>query len=217
MKRLNRSLLIPKIVIVLLIGVMAVGSTGCKSKKKLAQEQAAAEYAEKVQKALADLQAILDDDGTMPVSEMERRLNDIKAMNLNDDAVNEKIGLVEEKIASLKEAWRLQKEAEKEKERLNAEKTKYDYINEYFVRIANTQDVNAANGLIKEALKMYSSDDTPVLIIIHQEGDVVDYDKPTTIKKYLNFVKDQKKYDNKISSVKFDPYGQITELELIKK
>jgi len=217
MKRLNRSLLIPKIVIVLMIGVMAVGSTGCKSKKKLAQEQAAAEYAEKVQKALADLQAILDDDGTMPVSEMERRLNDIKAMNLNDDAVNEKIKLVEEKIASLKEAWRLKKEAEKEQERLNAEKTKYDYINEYFVRIANTQDVNAANGLIKEALKMYSSDDTPVLIIIHQEGDVVDYDKPTTIKKYLNFVKDQKKYNNKISSVKFDPYGQITELELIKK
>jgi vacuolar-type H+-ATPase subunit I/STV1 len=217
MKRLNRSLLIPKIVIVLLIGVMAVGSTGCKSKKKLAQEQAAAEYAEKVQKALADLQAILDDDGTMPVSEMERRLNDIKAMNLNDDAVNEKIKLVEDKIASLKEAWRLQKEAEKEQERLNAEKTKYDYINEYFVRIANTQDVNAANGLIKEALKMYSSEDTPVLIIIQQEGDVVDYDKPTTIKKYLNFVKDQKKYNNKISSVKFDPYGQITELELIKK
>ena len=214
---MNRSLLIPKIVIVLMIGVMAVGSTGCKSKKKLAQEQAAAEYAEKVQKALADLQAILDDDGTMPVSEMERRLNDIKAMNLNDDAVNEKIKLVEEKIASLKEAWRLKKEAEKEQERLNAEKTKYDYINEYFVRIANTQDVNAANGLIKEALKMYSSDDTPVLIIIHQEGDVVDYDKPTTIKKYLNFVKDQKKYNNKISSVKFDPYGQITELELIKK
>lgn len=217
MKRLNRSLLIPKIVIVLLIGALAVGSTGCKSKKKLAQEQAAAEYAEKVQKALADLQAILDDNGTMPVSEMERRLNDIKAMNLNDDAVNEKIGLVEEKIASLKEAWRLQKEAEKEQERLNAEKTKYDYINEYFVRIANTQDVNAANGLIKEALKMYAGEDTPVLIIIHKEGDVVDYDKPTTIKKYLNFVKDQKKYNNKISSVKFDPYGQITELELIKQ
>jgi len=217
MKRLNRSLLIPKIVIVLLIGVMTVGSTGCKSKKKLAQEQAAAEYAEKVQKALADLQAILDDDGTMPVSEMERRLNDIKAMNLNDDAVNEKIQMVEEKISLLKEAWKKKKEAEKEQERLNAEKTKYDYINEYFVRIANTQDVDAANGLIKEALKMYASEDTPVLIVIHKEGDVVDYDKPTTIKNYLNFVKDQKKYVNKISSVKFDPYGQITELELIKK
>ncbi len=217
MKRLNRSLLIPKIVIVLLIGALAVGSSGCKSKKKLAQEQAAAEYAEKVQKALADLQAILDDNGTMPVSEMERRLNDIKAMNLNDDQVNEKIKLVEEKIASLKEAWRLKKEAEEEKAKLEAERTKYDYINEYFVRIANTQDVNVANGIIKEALKMYASEDTPVLIIIHKEGDVVDYDKPTTIKNYLNFVKDQKKYDNKISSVKFDPYGQITELELIKK
>jgi alkyl sulfatase BDS1-like metallo-beta-lactamase superfamily hydrolase len=125
--------------------------------------------------------------------------------------------MVEEKISLLKEAWKKKKEAEKEQERLNAEKTKYDYINEYFVRIANTQDVDAANGLIKEALKMYASEDTPVLIVIHKEGDVVDYDKPTTIKNYLNFVKDQKKYVNKISSVKFDPYGQITELELIKK
>ncbi len=217
MKRLSKHLLIPKIVIVLLIGAMAVGSSGCKSKKKLAQEQAATEYAEKVQKALADLQAILDDDGTMPVSEMERRLNDVKAMNLNDDSVNEKIVLVEMKIASLKEAWRLQKEAEKKRERLNAEKTEYDYINEYFARIARTQDVNAANGIINEALKMYASEDTPVLIIIHKDGDNVDYDKPTTIKNYLNFVKDQKAYNNKISSVKFDPYGQITELELIKK
>ncbi len=217
MKLLSKNLLIPKIIIVLLIGAMAVGSSGCKSKKKLAQEQAATEYAEKVQKALADLQAILDDDGTMPVSEMERRLNDVKAMNLNDDSVNEKIELVEMKIASLKEAWRLQKEAEKEREMLNAEKTEYDYINEYFIRIARTQDVNAANGIIDEALKMYASEDTPVLIIIHKDGDAVDYDKPTTIKNYLNFVKDQKAYNNKISSVKFDPYGQITELELIKK
>ena len=66
-------------------------------------------------------------------------------------------------------------------------------------------------------MKLYSNKDVPVLIIISQADGITDYDKPTTIEKYLNFVKDQKKYSNDIFNVKFDSYGQITELELIKK
>ncbi|RLC22844.1 MAG: nucleoid-structuring protein H-NS, partial [Deltaproteobacteria bacterium] len=69
---------------------------------------------------------------------------------------------------------------------------------------------------IAEAMKLYANKDVPVLIIISQADGIVDYDKPTTIENYLNFVKDQKSYTNKIHDVKFDEYGQITELELIK-
>ncbi len=96
--------LIPKLFLLLLIGGVAFSSGGCKSKKKLAQEAAAKEYAEKVAKAKAELQAILDDNGTMPLAEMERRLNDIKAQNLNDPEVDALIVQVEEK-ASLKELF----------------------------------------------------------------------------------------------------------------
>jgi ATP/maltotriose-dependent transcriptional regulator MalT len=203
--------------ILLLIGGMAFTTGGCKSKKKLAQEQAAKEYADKVQKAISDLQAILDDDGTMPIAEMERRLNDIKSQNLNDKTVNELIVKVEDKIAKMKAELKKLEEEEQKRLAEEAERNKYNYINDSFIEVAHAADTETANMKISNALKLYASEDVPVLIIIHQEGDVVDYDKPTTIKDYLNYVKDQKKYDNKIANVKMDDYGQITELELIIK
>lgn len=209
--------MIPKLFFLLIIGGIAFSSGGCKSKKKLAQDAAAKEYANKVEKAKAELQAILDDNGTMPLAEMERRLNDIKVQNLNDNDVNKLIMEVEAKIAREKELQKMREEEEKKRKEAEAEKHKYNYINDYFYQIAYSKDANSANQLIDEALKLYTSENVPVLIIIHQEGDIIDYDKPTNIKDYLNFVKDQKKYNNKINSVKFDGYGQITELELIKK
>ena len=209
--------IIPKLFLLLLIGGVAFSTGGCKSKKKLAQEAAAKEYAEKVTKAKADLQAILDDNGTMPLSEMERRLNDIKAQNLNDPEVDQLIMKVEAKIALEKERLEKLKEDEMKRKKAEEERTRYDYINDYFYQIAREGDVTAANAKIFEAMKLYADKDVPVLIIISQADGIIDYDKPTTIENYLNFVKDQKSYTNKIHNVKFDEYGQITELELIKK
>ncbi|MBN2175284.1 MAG: hypothetical protein JW731_14210 [Bacteroidales bacterium] len=209
--------LVPRLLIIMLIGGIALSTGGCKSKKKLAQETAAKEYAEKVEKAIAELQALLNDDGTMPLAEKERRLGDIKSQNLNDPTVNDLIQKVEAKIAAEKAALLKQKEQEEKMREKEMEKSRYAYINDYFIQIARASDPDEANQKINEAMKLYASEDVPVLIIIYKEGDVVDYDKPTTIKQYLNFVKDQKKYSNDIYNVKMDEYGQITELELIKK
>ena len=216
MKSSNAMNLTLKLFLFLMIGGIVFSTSSCKSKKKLAQEAAAKEYAEKVAKAKAELQAILDDDGTMPLAEMERRLNDIKAQNLNDPEVNALIKKVEEKIA--KEKARIkQLELEKKEKEKNKGETGYGYINDYFKQIATAKDVTTANAKIAEALKLYANKDVPVLIIISQADGITDYDKPTTIENYLNFVKDQKKYTNDIYNVKMDTYGQITELELIKK
>lgn len=208
---------ITRLFIIMLIAGIAFSTGGCKSKKKLAEEAAAKEYADKVQKAIAELNAILNDDGTMPIAEMERRLNDIKSQNLNDTTVNGLIMQVEEKIVAAKEAERLRQEEEerlkKEAEALN----KYDYIDEYFNSIANAGTPEEANAKIAQALKLFTSSDTPVLIIISQEGGNNDYDKPTTIEKYLNYLKDTKTNINEVYEVQMDDYGQITALELIKK
>jgi hypothetical protein len=217
MKKYYFKSLIPKLMILLLVGGIAFSSGGCKSKKKLAQEAAAKEYAEKVEKAIAELEALLNDDGTMPLAEKERRLADIKAQNLNDPKVNDLIKELEAKIMAEKEALARLKEEEEKKKAKEAEKNRYNYINEYFYQVANAADASEANLKIAEAMKLYASEDVPVLIIIYKEGDIVDYDKPTTISNYLNFVKDQKKYNNDVYNVKIDEYGQITELELIKK
>ena len=208
--------IIPRLFILLLVGSVAFGTAGCKSKKKLAQEAAAQEYADKVEKAITELKAILNDDGTMPIAEQERRLNNIKSQNLNDATVNDLIKQVEEKIAAQKaELKRLEEEKAKQAAAAK-QKSQYQYIDEYFSQIANAKDAASANAIISEAIKIFASADAPVLIIISESDGVTDYDKPTTIQDYMNYLKDTHNYNNKVKEAKLDGYGQITSLELIK-
>ncbi|UII29156.1 nucleoid-structuring protein H-NS [Fulvivirga maritima] len=87
---------------------------------------------------------------------------------------------------------------------------------DYFQAIANAPTTSSANSSINEALTMFSSPDAPVLIVISQSGSQKDYDRPTTIKEYLNYLKDQKKNVNRISDLQFDASGKIKEVELSK-
>ncbi len=89
-------------------------------------------------------------------------------------------------------------------------------LNSYFEAIASSGNVTSANNSISEALALFASPETPVLIIISEEGDQKDYDRPTTIKEYLNYLKDQKKNSNTIQTLKVDSTGKITEVELKK-
>ena len=83
--------------------------------------------------------------------------------------------------------------------------------------IANSTNLATSNRYIGEALNLFASEDTPVLIIVSKSGNIVDYDRPTTIRKYLEYIKDQKVVRNKIDNVVYDANGKISELELIKK
>jgi len=64
--------------ILMVAAVTLGGSTGCKSKKKLAREQAAAEYAARVDQAKKDLNAILNDETSWTLKEKEQRVKTIK-------------------------------------------------------------------------------------------------------------------------------------------
>jgi hypothetical protein len=89
-------------------------------------------------------------------------------------------------------------------------------LSEYFNAIASSGNVTSANTSITEALTLFASPETPVLIVISGSGDQKDYDRPTTIKEYLHYLKDQKKNINVISDLKVDSAGKITEVELRK-
>ena len=110
------------------------------------------------------------------------------------------------------EAERLKRE-EDERARAKAEPSRK--LQSFFQQIAGASSVEAANQSISEALKMFSSPEAPLLIVIKKTGDIKDYDKPTTIKKYLEYLKDQKKSANKIDSMVFDDNGKIKEITLI--
>lgn len=90
-------------------------------------------------------------------------------------------------------------------------------LEQFFNSIAGSGNVASANSSINEALTLFASPQTPVLIVIADEGGSKDYDKPTTIQAYLNYLKDQKKNLNTISDLKFDANGKISEVELTRK
>lgn len=99
----------------------------------------------------------------------------------------------------------------------SAEEVAVGKLEGYFNSIVNASSVQSANNTIREALGMFSNQDTPVLIVIHEESGIKDYDEPTTIDKYLNYLKDTKKNLNFISDIKLDGSGRVTELELRRR
>lgn len=86
-----------------------------------------------------------------------------------------------------------------------------------FNKIAAAANASFANQSVEEALRMFSNQEAPVLIVIHEENGIKDYDEPTTIKKYLEYLKDTKKNLNYISDIRLDGNGKVSELELRRK
>lgn len=99
----------------------------------------------------------------------------------------------------------------------SADEVAVSKLENYFSSIANATSVQSANSSIQEALAMFSNQNTPVLIVIHEENGVKDYDEPTTIHNYLNYLKDTKKNLNFISDIRLDGSGKVSELELRRR
>jgi len=99
----------------------------------------------------------------------------------------------------------------------SAEEVAVEKLENYFNSVATAGDANMANKSIQETLAMFSNQETPVLIVIHEENGIKDYDEPTTIKKYLEYLKDTKKNLNYISDIRMDANGKVSELELRRK
>jgi hypothetical protein len=99
----------------------------------------------------------------------------------------------------------------------SAEEIAVGKLENYFSSIAGSSNVDAANRTIQEAQGLFSNATTPVLIVIHEANGIKDYDEPTTIAKYLNYLKDTKKNLNYISDIRLDGNGKVSELELRRK
>ncbi len=210
-----------KIMMFLLATIIITSSfTSCKSKKKIAREKAAAEYAMKVDQSKKDLTAMLNGTTSWSLDEQDSRLNVIKSYNIDDPDVVDLISKVESKLSMDRAEAERQAEEEKlrleEEERTKAATAKYQGIDDQFNAIATAQSVDIANNKIDIALQQFATPDIPVLIIISQVNGYNDYDRPTTIAKFLNYLKDKQSYKYEVESLKRDGLGKITELELIK-
>lgn len=202
------------IMVILAVFITIGGTTSCKSKKQLAKEAAEAEYKSRVEQAVKDLNAILDDETLWTLEEKEARVQTIKDWNLQNAEVDDLLFQVEKKLAR----ERAQKE---EEERNKNEQQETQAMNvtleSSFNSIARAGSLSQSNRIINETLGLFESKNVPVLIIINQSAGFNDYDRPTTIENYLNYIKDQKKATEKVYDIKYNANGKINELELIKK
>lgn len=210
------------IFIVFLVAVVTLGgTTGCNSKKKLAAEREAAAYEAKVNKAVKDLNDIINGTSGMTLDEQRDRVAQIKGYNINDAEVNKLIRLAEKEI-DFQQA-ELDRKAEEERLRREedakrrSEQSEFAVVDNQLKAIAESKSMDAANAQIRLALDQFASPDVPVLIIISQSGGMNDYDRPTTAGKFLNYLKDVKYYKFSVETVKRDSMGKITEIELLKK
>ncbi len=164
--------------------------------------------AQQVDEARAKLYDLLLNKDGKTADQIEREVNAIKAQNLKDSEIDELIGRVEKKVRDMREAGSAAS---------LPVKTQIENAFDAVAKYATGGNYTQADNTIVNTLKFFSSDDAPVLIIISREGSIVDYDKPTTIKRYLNFVRDTKASNNVIDAIMTDANGKIKGLDLIKK
>lgn len=194
--------------------LLVVGS-GCKNKKKVVEstpEPVVQQEDDRLTRIKDQLRAMLNAPASRSMQELEgkeRRLRDIKNLGLSDPTIVELISQVESKLAEERKTLEFDAQS-------NSAQNKKAKITSALNDIVRAGNTNIANMKIEQALELFSSEDAPVLIVIHQSGGIKDYDRPTTIKKYLNYLKDQGKNPNAVNNVSYDPSGKIKELELIK-
>lgn len=201
----------------LLLSAAILGSPGCSGRKKA--EKAAQEQREHaVQEAIEKLKALMTNNG-MTVAEKRAEWNRIKNLNLNHPEVDQWLAKVDE---YLKQEEQRMAEEKAEADRRAAIKERsakaFQQVLTHFERIANAPTVEVANTHIQEALTLFASAQVPVLIVISTSPNgSKDYDRPTTIRKYLDYIKDQRRYERQAEQLKLDEQGKIKELELLKQ
>ncbi|WNJ19670.1 hypothetical protein [Pontibacter sp. G13] len=207
-----------RLFMIMLAGVLLMGPMGCNNKKKLAEEQARAEaeaQAAKIEQVKGELTALMASP-VKDLSDLERRqrkLDEIQGLGLQDASVATMIKKVQYFLDTERERLKEEAKAEEAEMAVDALQSKID---NQFMSIAQASSVDVANRQISETLKMFSNENVPVLIIISEADGVVDYDRPTTVAKYLNYLKDQHKSPNAVKEVRTDGAGRISELVLVK-
>ncbi|MCI4671561.1 MAG: hypothetical protein MRZ79_25690 [Bacteroidia bacterium] len=202
--------------------------TSCKSRKKKAEEQArieAEQAAINFKNEKAQLIAQLEKLMSSPIKDMEDWDN--KFSRFQKFRSSEKFKGDSEVEAAMAKAEDF---FESEKKRLMEESSQgepNDYedpnaqlkvaINQTFGDIANASSYEEANDMINSLMSRFASSDTPILIVIDQEGGDKAYDKPTTARKLLDYIKDKKENPYIVSEILLNRSDKIQSMELLLK
>ena len=207
---------LPRIGLFLLLGLfMSAALPACKTKQKAAEKEAAEMLVKQTEQAKKDLISLLSDNNKKSLEEKEKDLQAIKDLGLTDPEVLALIDKVEKKLAAEREALlKSQNNTSNSETQLQA---KQRALGSAMAAISNARSTEEANRKIQETLQLFSSSDAPVLIVISEENGNKDYDRPSTIKRYLDYLKDTENTPDALSHLTMNDSGLISEVELIKR
>jgi len=160
--------------VMLVLFVVTVGFSSCKSKKKLSEVSDQDEISEQIEEEMESM----DEEETM------------------DEGLEEETS--EPRVATYNPSTS-------------------DRLHGYFSNIANATSTATANREIREALGLFTNGNAPVLIIFYRADGSEDYDEPTSIEKYLNYLKDTGNNEAKVEEMVTAENGKIKELVLVKE
>lgn len=165
------------------------------------------QYAQKMDQIKAALMDLLVNKDNLSADEIEQKLYQIKAqVGQPTPEISDLIKRVEQKIKDMRSGGTAL-----------PMKTQLENAFQTIAGSAKAGNLTQADNAIKNTLQYFSSPAAVVLIIISREGNMVDYDKPTTIQLYLQYLKDQKISRNAVDAIQMDANGKIKSLDLIKK
>lgn len=198
---------------------MVVSLPACKTQKKATE--ASLSVQQQIDQAKKRLAETMDNENLSIESKLNV-IDEIRNLNLSDATLTAALNkneqfLKEQKVIEEEvERRRLEREAEENARKEKFAKAKTEILS-FFNRISQAPDIETANQLIEEALTLFDSKHSPVLVIVKKTGSLKEYDRPSSIMRYLEHIKDFKTYENKIENITFsDESGKISELELLK-
>jgi len=213
---------------IIFLSVATLSMTGCKGKKKLAEAQAAEAAAAK-QEAREQLLSNLNSLKDTPVEDQTDLNNRLELLSSYERQIQQDFsddgrlkGLVQQiKNFLSAEQERLNQatmEAEPEPEPVvDPLASQKSSLQERLEQIAFASSVDVANQMIGELLPKFASEEIPVLTVVYKSNGDKDYDRPTTIGAYLNYLKDQKRMPHSVMDIRLNAQNKITEVELTFK
>lgn len=195
----------------LLSAMVMVTLFACKNKEKLVTDpvtpavDSVKVYQQQMAMVTDSLNAIINGTSALSLEDQEKYVQSLTNRGIKDVNVLNLILKAGEKIKELKAAKEVKVKPLKSQ------------LEENFDKIMNASSYAEADAVIKETLEKFENPEAPVLIILYRQGTDVDYDKPTNIKDYLNYLKLQKKSNADIDQIFLNTDGKIKSLDLMHK
>lgn len=193
---------------------LAVIIGGCQSQRNVVKSKDGKLSVDK-ETVIKDLTSIIDPDSELTLEEKTALLQAIKDHGFQDAQVDSLIVVAENALDSTAlEAGPAQGTATAASEASDVSDELENILTDQFKALINPDMEHSSNDIIFETLNYFESNDAPVLIILQELNGKIFYDRPTTIEKYLFYLKDLKKNYHQIQEMNLNNEDKINKLIL---